>query len=77
MDKPLLFNCLGKDDVNSLTAHREQRIDIHPETREKVQYEVTTYPDWGYYNIVKMISPDTRCGPEYAKKILFPPSVTR
>jgi apolipoprotein N-acyltransferase len=72
MDKPLLFECLRTDDVRSLTARREQRIDIHPDTGEKIQYEVTTYPDWGYYNIAKMISPENPCGPEYAKKILFP-----
>jgi len=72
MDNPLLFECLRTDDVRSLTAIREQRIDIHPETGEKIQYEVTTYPDWGYYNTAKMISPENSCGPEYAKKILFP-----
>ena len=55
MNKPVLFECLRTEDVNLLTAHREQRIDIHPETGETTQYEVTTYPDWGYYNTAKMI----------------------
>lgn len=65
MVKPLLFECLRTDNVRSLTAHREKQIDIHPETGEKTQYEVTTYPDWGYYNTAKMISPENPCGPEY------------
>lgn len=72
MDKPLLFNCLRMDDVNLLTAISEQRIDIHPETGKKTSYEVTTYPDWGYYNTAKMISPETLCGPEYTEKFLLP-----